>query len=189
MKELKDKIIQEGVIVSEDILKVDSFLNHQIDPVLMKRMGEEFAKRFEDQGINKILTIEASGIAVAIMVGLELSLPVVFAKKTRATTMSNDFYVGKIKSYTRRNEVSIAVSSEYIKKGDRVLIIDDFLATGQATLGLLEIINQAGAILVGIGTAVEKSFQEGGNNLRAQGFWVESLAKISSIKDGRVYFD
>ncbi len=189
MEELKEKIRTEGLILSDQILKVDSFLNHQIDPVLMRKIGEEFAARFKDDQVSKILTVEASGIAVALMTGLALEVPVIFAKKTKASTMSDNFYVGKIKSFTRGNEVSIQVSNNYINSTDRILIIDDFLATGQATLGLIEIISNAKATLVGIGTAVEKSFQEGGKLLRSNGIKVESLAKVSSLHGGVVNFE
>ncbi|MBS4026009.1 MAG: xanthine phosphoribosyltransferase [Clostridia bacterium] len=189
MQELIEKIVQEGLVISEDIIKVDSFLNHQIDPILMRKIGEEFAYRFKDERITKILTIEASGIAVALMTGLALAVPVIFAKKTRATTMSEQFYIGKIKSYTRQNEVIICVSKDYLSQEDRILIIDDFLATGQATFGLLQIIKEANATLVGIGTAVEKAFQEGGNLLRTQGIRVEALARISSLAAGNITFE
>lgn len=188
MEALKQKIIDEGVVVSDTILKVDSFLNHQIDPMLMQEIGLEFARRFKNNGVTKIITIEASGIAVALMTGFNLGVPVVFAKKKEANTMAKQFYTSEIKSHTRENQVTIAVAKEYLSADDRILIIDDFLATGEATKGLLNIINQSEAKLVGVGTAVEKSFQSGGQRLEEQGIRVEVLAKILSLENGKIVF-
>ncbi|MGI6685478.1 MAG: xanthine phosphoribosyltransferase [Bacillota bacterium] len=185
---LKQKIREEGRILSEQILKVDSFLNHQIDPVLMQEMGKEFAKRFQGEKITKVLTLEASGIAIAIMTALSLQVPVVFAKKKRPSTMTNKAYSGRVHSFTKHEDVDIMVSTTYLNANDRVLIIDDFLATGEATRGMIEIVRQANAELVGVGIVIEKAFQNGGRALREAGVRVESLARIAKLEQGRVYF-
>lgn len=185
---LKEKINQEGMVISDDILRVDSFLNHQIDPVLMLKVGEEFAGRFADAGITKVLTVEASGIAVALMTGLCLKVPVIFAKKKLPSTMGPDSYCGQVRSFTREEVVDIVVAGRYLGLEDRVLVIDDFLASGEAVKGLIKIITQAGATLVGIGTVIEKVFQSGGESLREQGIRVESLIKIGSLREGRIEF-
>ncbi|MGI9950728.1 xanthine phosphoribosyltransferase [Moorellaceae bacterium AZ2] len=185
---LKEKIRQEGKVISEDILKVDSFLNHQIDPVLMLKVGEEFARRFAGEGISKVLTVEASGIAVALMTGLVLQVPVVFAKKRQPSTIGSGAYWGQVRSFTREEVVDIVVAGSYLGPGDRVLIIDDFLASGEAARGLLAIIQQAGAELVGVGIVIEKVFQSGGQYLRQQGIRVESLVQIGSLAGGNIEF-
>ncbi|MDN5361835.1 MAG: xanthine phosphoribosyltransferase [Moorella sp. (in: firmicutes)] len=185
---LKEKIRQEGRVISDDVLKVDSFLNHQIDPVLMLQVGEEFAHRFSDAGITKVLTVEASGIAVALMTGLSLRVPVVFAKKKQPSTMEGDTYCGRVRSFTKEEIIDIVVAGSYLGPADRVLIIDDFLASGEAVRGLLKIINQAGATLVGVGTVIEKVFQTGGEALRDQGLRVESLVQIGSLAGGEIEF-
>jgi xanthine phosphoribosyltransferase len=188
MEFLKDRIRLEGKVLSENVLKVDSFLNHQIDPALMLAVGEEFKKRFAGSLITKILTVEASGIAAALMTGLVLKVPVVFAKKKTPSTIPNNAYVGSIQSYTRQEPVEIVVQDAYLQPEDHVLIIDDFLATGEASSGLLDIMKQAGATLVGVGIVIEKLFQEGGHAMRAQNIRVESLVQIESLKDGQVIF-
>ncbi|MDK2820329.1 MAG: xanthine phosphoribosyltransferase [Clostridia bacterium] len=185
---LKEKIRQEGRVVSDDVLKVDAFLNHQIDPILMLKIGEEFTSRFSGCEITKVLTVEASGIAVALMTGLCLKVPVVFAKKKQPSTMGEEIYCGKVRSFTREEVVQIVVDGNYLGPDDKVLIIDDFLASGEAAKGLLKIVEQAGASLVGIGTVIEKVFQSGGNSLRKQGIRVESLIKIGSLANGEVEF-
>lgn len=185
---LKEKIRREGKVISEDILKVDSFLNHQIDPVLMLKVGEEFARRFAQEKVTKVLTVEASGIAVALMTGLALQVPVVFAKKRQPSTIGSDAYFGKVRSFTKEEVVDIVVAGSYLGPGDRVLIIDDFLASGEAVRGLIKIIQQAGAKLVGVGTVVEKVFQSGGEYLRKQGIRVESLVQIGSLSGGKIEF-
>ncbi|WP_422393187.1 Xanthine phosphoribosyltransferase [Moorella humiferrea] len=185
---LKEKIRQEGRVIGEDILKVDSFLNHQIDPVLMLEIGREFARRFDGTGITKVLTVEASGIAVALMTGLSLRVPVVFAKKKQPSTMDGDTYCGRVRSFTKEEVVEIVVAGSYLGADDRVLIIDDFLASGEAARGLIKIVRQAGATLVGIGTVIEKVFQSGGDALREQGIRVEALVQIGSLSGGQIEF-
>ncbi|MGI6065298.1 MAG: xanthine phosphoribosyltransferase [Bacillota bacterium] len=188
MELLKQKILNEGKVISDQVLKVDSFLNHQIDPVLMQAIGAEFAKRFAQSKITKVLTLEASGIAVALMTGLALRVPVVFAKKKRPSTLTGTAYFGRIHSFTKEEDVDIMVSANYLNNSDRVLVIDDFLATGEASRGMIEIVHQAGAALVGVGIVIEKAFQDGGNSLRDEGVRVESLARIAKLEKGTIYF-
>lgn len=188
MKMLKDIIVRDGKVLSESVLKVDSFLNHQIDPPLMKAVGEEFAARFKDAGITKVLSIESSGIAPAMMAGLVLGVPAIFARKRKSLTLINDLYTASVHSYTKNETNDISVSKDFITSEDTVLIIDDFLANGQAVLGLLDIIEQSGASLAGVGIVIEKGFQPGGAIIRERGIRVESLANISSMKDGKVIF-
>ncbi|ATW26265.1 xanthine phosphoribosyltransferase [Candidatus Formimonas warabiya] len=189
MELLKQKILSEGKVISDEILKVDSFLNHQIDPILMQAIGEEFAKKFRSGNVTKVLTLEASGIAVAIMTALALKVPVVFAKKKMPSTMTTKAYFGRVHSFTKQEDVEIMVSSTYLDHHDRILIIDDFLATGEASRGMIEIIRQAEATLVGVGIVIEKAFQEGGQSLREDGIRVESLARIAKLENGQIYFD
>ncbi|MFJ7737317.1 xanthine phosphoribosyltransferase [Lysinibacillus sp. NPDC097287] len=188
MKLLQDKIIQEGKVLSSTVLKVDSFLNHQIDPQLMKEIGLEFANRFSDQVITKVLTIESSGIAPSVMLGLEIGAPVVFARKRKSLTLSDNLYSSKVHSFTKNETNEISVSHSFIGADDNVLIIDDFLANGEAVKGLLDIAAQAGANVVGVGIVIEKGFQDGGKLLRAQGVRIESLAIVDSLEDGKVTF-
>lgn len=188
MELLKQRILQEGKALSEEILKVDSFLNHQIDPVLMMDIGEEFKRRFAGQEITKVLTVEASGIAVALMTGLALKVPVVFAKKKKASTISGNVYVGTVYSYTRQESYDIVVQDTYLKPEDKVLIIDDFLATGEASQGMVSLVEQSGAQLVGVGIVIEKVFQCGGQQLRDKGIWVESLVQVKSMQKGHIEF-
>jgi len=188
MKLLKQRIMAEGIVVSDKILKVDSFLNHQIDPLLLKEIGEEFARKFKQDHVTKVLTLEASGIAVAVMTALALKVPVVFAKKKRPSTMTTKAYVGHIHSFTKHEDVDIMVSADYLSTNDRIVIIDDFLATGEASRGMVEIVQQSGADLVGVGTVIEKAFQEGGESLRNEGIRVEALARIAKLENGRVFF-
>ncbi|MBS4209810.1 xanthine phosphoribosyltransferase [Bacillus sp. FJAT-50079] len=188
MKLLKDKIIKEGSVLSDTVLKVDSFLNHQLDPELMKAAGEEFAARFANAGITKILSIESSGIAPALMTGLTLGVPVVFARKRKSLTLKNNMYVAQVHSFTKNETNEICVSKDFISEEDRILIIDDFLANGQAVLGLLDMIEQANASCVGAGIVIEKGFQDGGSLLRNKGLNVESLAIIKSLEGGIVTF-
>lgn len=189
MKLLKQKIQEEGIVVSDQILKVDSFLNHQIDPLLMQAMGKEFAQRFQNENITKILTIEASGIAIAIMTAIALEVSLIFAKKRRPSTMTTPAYFGKVHSFTKNEDVDIMVSAKYLDPSDRILIIDDFLATGEAAKGMMEIVKQSGATLVGIGIVIEKSFQKGGQYLRGENIRVESLARIAKLENGKIFFD
>lgn len=188
MEKLKNKIRQEGKVISGGILKVDSFLNHEIDPFLMKNVAVEFAKRFKDEKITKILTVEASGIAVGIMTAFEFGVPMIFAKKKKPTTMDSSFITKKVFSFTKNIEYDIIISSEYINKNDKVLIVDDFLALGNAALALTEIVKDAGAEVAGIGIVIEKGFQNGGKLLRDSGYRVESLAIIKSLENGTVEF-
>jgi xanthine phosphoribosyltransferase len=188
MELLKEKIKNEGRVLSEHVLKVDSFLNHQIDPVLMVEIGKEFKNRFSGEKVTKILTIESSGIAPGLMAGLELGVPVVFARKRKSLTLLNNLITSTVHSFTKNETNEISVSNQYILPEDRVLIIDDFLANGQAALGLANIVKKAGADVAGIGIVIEKSFQEGGQLLREEGYKVESLAMIQSLANGEVQF-
>ncbi|MGG2092831.1 xanthine phosphoribosyltransferase [Bacillus sp. S13(2024)] len=188
MKLLQEKIMSEGKVLSDDVLKVDAFLNHQIDPVLMQEIGKEFAKRFKDEKITKIVTIESSGIAPAVMAALEFGVTVVFARKRKSLTLQDNMYIAKVYSYTKQETNEISISKQYIHEDDRVLIIDDFLANGQAALGLMNLVQQAGATVAGIGIVIEKAFQDGGSKLRESGVRVESLAEIASLNNGTVRF-
>ncbi|WLR57498.1 xanthine phosphoribosyltransferase [Mesobacillus subterraneus] len=189
MKLLIEKINNEGIVLSSSVLKVDSFLNHQIDPQLMHEIGKEFASRFEDCGITKILTIESSGIAPAVMTGLQLNVPVVFARKRKSLTLVNNLYTASVYSFTKEETSEISVSNQYISENDKVLIMDDFLANGQAALGLVEIAEKAKANIAGIGIVIEKGFQDGGSLLREKGYRVESLTTISALENGTVSFE
>lgn len=188
MKLLQDKIIQSGKVLSENVLKVDTFLNHQIDPVLMQAIGNEFAARYKDAGITKILTIESSGIAPSMFAGLTLGVPVVFARKRKSLTLSDNMFTSKVHSFTKGETNDISVSKDFINHEDTVLIIDDFLANGQAALGLLDILNQAEAKTAGVGIVIEKGFQPGGQLIREKGIRVDSLANIKSLANGKVEF-
>ena len=188
MHALEQKILAEGIVLSEEVLKVDSFLNHQIDPVMMQQIGQEFARLFKDAGITKIITIEASGIAPAVMAGLELGVPVIFARKYQSLTLKDDLYRSKVFSFTKQTESTIAISKKHINAADKVLVIDDFLANGQAALGLADLIHQAEASVVGIGIVIEKSFQPGRDLLLEKGYRVESLARVKSLANGTVEF-
>ncbi|EOQ60540.1 xanthine phosphoribosyltransferase [Acinetobacter calcoaceticus ANC 3811] len=188
MQALEQKILTEGIVLSDQVLKVDAFLNHQIDPVLMQQIGKEFAARFKDAGITKIITIEASGIAPAIMAGLELGVPVIFARKYQSLTLKDDLYRSKVFSFTKQTESTIAISNKHLHSTDKALVIDDFLANGQAALGLIDLIHQANAEVVGVGIVIEKSFQSGRDLLLEKGYRVESLARVLSLTDGKVTF-
>ncbi|RAS96610.1 xanthine phosphoribosyltransferase [Bacillus cereus] len=188
MKVLQEKILNEGKVLSGDVLKVDAFLNHQIDPVLMQETGKEFAKRFKEENITKIVTIESSGIAPAVMAALELGVKVIFARKRKSLTLQDNMYVANVYSFTKQETNEISLSRNHIDESDRVLIIDDFLANGQAALGLMSLVEQAGASIAGIGIVIEKAFQDGGKKLREQGVRVESLAEIASLDNGTVTF-
>ena len=188
MYALEQKILNEGIVLSDQVLKVDAFLNHQIDPVLMQLIGKEFVARFKDAGITKIITIEASGIAPAIMAGLELGVPVIFARKYQSLTLKDDLYRSKVFSFTKQTESTIAISNKHLSSTDKALVIDDFLANGQAALGLIDLIHQANAEVVGVGIVIEKSFQPGREVLLEKGYRVESLARVKSLADGKVSF-
>ena len=180
MKLLKERIMRDGKCFEGGILKVDSFINHQMDPILMKSIAVEFVRRFASTDINKIITIEASGIAPAIMTVYLLELPVVFAKKKKPVTMEN-MLTTTVYSFTKNRNYDICVSKDFLRKGDHVLFIDDFLANGNAAKGIIDLVNQAGATLAGMGFIIEKAFQHGGEYLRNAGVRVESLAIIDSL--------
>ncbi|WPC05337.1 xanthine phosphoribosyltransferase [Pseudomonas sp. MBLB4123] len=188
MEALKQKIREEGIVLSDQVLKVDAFLNHQIDPRLMQQIGHEFARRFAGQGISKIVTIEASGIAPAVMAGLELGVPVIFARKYQSLTLKDDLLTSKVFSFTKQTESTIAISAKHLGAADHVLLIDDFLANGHAARALIDLIGQAGASIAGVGVVIEKSFQSGRVDLDARGYRVESLARIGSLAGGTVSF-
>lgn len=188
MKELEEKIRQFGTVLPGNVLKVDAFLNHQVDPVLMQHIGQEFAVRFKDAKITKVWTVESSGIAPAVMTGLALGVPVIFARKHKSLTLNSGMYTADVYSYTKKTTNRISISKRYVDKTDRVLLIDDFLANGQAVEGMLQIADQAGVEVVGAGIVIEKSFQSGPAELAAKGVRVESLAKVSSLADGQVSF-
>lgn len=188
MELLIEKIKNEGKVLSESVLKVDSFLNHQVDPELMFEIGKEFAARFKDDGVTKILTLESSGIAPAVMAGLQMNVQVVFARKRKSLTLVNDLLTANVYSFTKQESNEISVSQKFLKEDDRILIIDDFLANGQAALGLAQIVEQANATIAGMGIVIEKGFQDGGSHLRENGYKVESLAIVDSLADGKVTF-
>ena len=183
MKELKDRIRRDGIIKSGNVLKVDSFLNHQMDISLFEQMGEEFRRRFEQEKIEKILTIEASGIGIACIVAKYFQVPVVFAKKAKSVNLEGELYIAEVESFTHKCRNQIIVSKKYLKQGEHILIIDDFLANGCALQGLISIVNEAGATVDGIGIAIEKGFQIGGRTIRNLGYHLESLAIIDKMDD------
>lgn len=189
MQELNEKIKQFGTVLPGNVLKVDAFLNHQVDPELMLHVGQEFARRFAGEGITKIWTVESSGIAPAVMTGLAMKLPVIFARKHKSLTLNNNMYVADVYSYTKKMTNRISISKKYVAPDDKVLMIDDFLANGQAVEGMLEIADQAGIQVAGAGIVIEKSFQPGGQELRDRGVRVESLARIKSLADNQIEFE
>ena len=189
MKELEDKILQDGKVKPGGILKVDSFLNHQIDPQLLYDMAVELKRLYEGSGVNKILTVESSGIAIAAMAGYVFSCPLVFAKKSKTRNMADTVWCAEVESFTHGGSNTIMVSKEYLGPDDCVLIVDDFLATGAALIGLKAICEQAGSKIAGAGIAIEKVFQGGGNLLRAEGMRIESLAKITTMSDNGLEFE
>lgn len=188
METLQKRITEEGTVLSDTVLKVDTFLNHQVDPELMQQIGKEFASRFQEANITKILTIESSGIAPAVMAGLYLGVPVVFARKRKSLTLTDHLYTAQVRSFTKDETNDISVSKDFIVPEDTLLIIDDFLAEGQALLGLLDIAAQAGAEVAGAGIVIEKGFQQGGRLIRERGVRVESLARIFSLENEIVQF-
>ena len=183
MQLLQDRIRKDGKIKEGNVLKVDSFLNHQMDIQLFEEIGKEFKRRFEGEKINKILTIEASGIGIACVVAQSFGVPVVFAKKNQTKNIAGDVYTTKVESFTHGRVYDIIVAKEFLGKGDRVLLIDDFLANGMALEGLAELVQLSGAELVGAGIVIEKGFQQGGDLLRSQGIRIESLAIIDSMNE------
>lgn len=188
MKLLEEKIANEGVSIGTDILKVDMFLNHQLDVNLLEEMGKEFYRLFKDCGATKVVTIESSGIAIAVFAAKYFNLPALFAKKANHKNVGNEVYSAKCYSFTHGKEYTMNVSKKYLDPSDKVLIIDDFMAGGNACNALIDIINQAGAEVVGIGIAIEKGFQPGGKALREKGYKVRSLAIIDSMNDGEISF-
>ena len=188
MELLEQRILSDGRLLPGGILKVDNFLNHQMDPMLLQAMAKEWHRLFEADGVSKILTIEASGIAIAAMTGYVFGCPMVFAKKSKTKNISSHVWTAEVESFTHGNTNTVVVSKDYLKEGDRVLLIDDFLATGAAFVGLKELVGQAGATLVGAGAAIEKKFQGGGDRLREMGVRVESLARIVQMDDNGIVF-
>ena len=191
MQLLKDRIRKDGKIRGTEVLKVDSFLNHQMDVELFDAIGAEFKRRYSDCEVNKILTIEASGIGIACLAARHFGCPVVFAKKSQSSNISDEVFCAKVESFTHGKVYNVIVSKEYLHPGDKVLLIDDFLANGEALRGLASIVAQSGAELVGAGIVIEKAFQPGGDQLRASGMRVESLARVAAMSetDGITFVD
>lgn len=190
MNFLEERIVKDGIVKEGNVLKVDSFLNHQMDISLFNQMGAEFKKRFEGKNINKILTIEASGIGIACVVAMHFNVPVVFAKKAKSINIDGDMYIAEVESFTHKCKNQVIVSKKFLSENDHVLIIDDFLANGCALQGLISIIKQAGGTVEGIGIAIEKGFQNGGKIIRILGYQLESLAIVDSMdaKKGTITF-
>ena len=182
MNFLEERIVKDGVVKPGNVLKVDSFLNHQMDTQLMEQIGKEFKRRFEHKSITKVLTIEASGIAVAIFVAHQLGVPMVFAKKSQSINIDGDVYVAQVESFTHKRTNQVIVSKKYIQEGENILIIDDFLANGCALQGLISIVEKAGATVAGCGIVVEKGFQIGGQVIRNLGYHLESLAIVEGME-------
>lgn len=189
MEELKQRIISDGQVISDDILKVNTFLNHGVDPILMDHIGKAFADHFNDQAINVVYTIESSGIAPALMSALYLKVPLVILKKSGSTTLSNDVYHSRVYSFTKQVSYDLTIEKALIHEHDRILFIDDFLANGQAALGVINLVNQANASLVGIGIVIEKAFQNGRQLLKDNGYNVYALARIHSMNNGKITFE
>lgn len=181
MNFLEERIVKDGIVKEWNVLKVDSFLNHQMDITLFNEMGAEFKKRFEGKNINKILTVEASGIGIACVVAMHFNVPVVFAKKSKSINIDGDMYIAEVESFTHKCKNQVIVSKKFLNEDDHVLIIDDFLANGCALQGLISIVNQAGGAVEGIGIAIEKGFQVGGQIIRNLGYQLESLAIVDSM--------
>lgn len=188
MRELKDRIVKEGRVLPGNIIKVDGFLNHRVDTGLLDRIAAEFGRHFPMEGVDVILTAEASGIALAAMVAQHYGKPMIFAKKAKSDNIEGGLYQSEIFSYTYKKKVTLLVSKEWLRAGDRVLVVDDFMANGEAVRGLCDIVEKAGAALVGVGCAVEKGFQGGGDRLRAAGIDLYSLAVIESAQPGNIVF-
>lgn len=181
MNFLEERIVKDGIVKEGNVLKVDSFLNHQMDIDLFNLMGAEFKKRFAGKNINKIVTIEASGIGIACVAAMHFNVPVVFAKKAKSINIDGDMYIAEVESFTHKCKNQVIVSKKFLSENDHVLIIDDFLANGCALQGLISIINQAGGTVEGIGIAIEKGFQNGGNIIRNLGYQLESIAIVDSM--------
>lgn len=189
MKLLKEKILKEGRVAGEEILKVDSFLNHQLDVNLLQEMGKEFKRLFNEKKVTKILTIEASGIGIAAIAAIYFDVPVVFAKKVQSRNLDNETYTTQVYSFTKQKNYDVMVSKRYLSDTDHILILDDFLANGRAALGLMDIVEQSGASLSGVGIVIEKVFQEGGQLLRDRGVHLESLARVNRFIEGQITFE
>lgn len=185
---LEERILKDGIVKEGNVLKVDSFLNHQMDIALFSEMGKEWKRRFADKEINKILTIEASGIGIAAVAAMEFGVPVVFAKKAKSINLEGEMYTAEVESFTHKNKNQVIVSKKFLDENDHVLIIDDFLANGCALQGLIQIVQQAGATVEGIGIAIEKGFQTGGQIIRNLGYQLESLAIVDGMnhEDGSI---
>lgn len=188
MELLQQRIVRDGVVRPGGVLKVDSFLNHQMDIALFEEMAREWKRRFSDENVTKILTIEASGIGLACIAAQQFSCPAVFAKKSRTRNIAGDVYTAQVESFTHRRVFDVIVSRDYLNPNDRILLIDDFLANGAALMGLIQIVRQSGATLVGAGIAIEKAFQNGGRAIRNMGVRVESLARIASMDEHGITF-
>jgi xanthine phosphoribosyltransferase len=189
MEVLKQRILQEGVVISDQVLKLDGLLNHQIDPALTMEMGREFAARFRESGVTRVITVESSGIPVAFAAAHELGVPLVFARRKKTLLADPDAYCERVPSFTKGIVTDIMVSREFIHENDRILFIDDIIANGDAARGVIKIIERSGAELVGFGVVVEKCFQAGARTIREQGIPVEALVRIRSLNDGTVQFD
>ena len=188
MKELQERIQKDGICINEDILKVDSFINHQVDPVLMEQIGQEFAEHFKDQGITKVATIESSGIAPALMTAHSMGLPLIILKKQPSKVLNDHLFQTEVTSFTKGTSYELTLSSKFISEKDHVLIIDDFLANGEAATGAIRLIRKAHATVAGVGILIEKYFQPGHDKLVAQGFDVYSLARIGHMEAGKIEF-
>ena len=188
MKLLEDRIRSDGEVLPGNVLKINSFLNHQVDPELMKKVGEEFSRLFKDSGVTKVLTCEASGIAPGVMTAYELHVPMVFARKKKPATLNDAVYWADVYSYTKKVTNQICVEQKFLHKDDHLLIIDDFLANGEAVKGMINIANQAGAEVAGVGIVVAKTFQGGSDWLKEHGYRLEALAKIASLANNQVHF-
>ena len=190
MNFMEERIVKDGIVKAGNVLKVDSFLNHQMDIDLMEEIGREFKRRFADKQITKVLTIEASGIGIAAFVAREFGVPMVFAKKSKSINIEGDMYVAEVESFTHGNKNQVIVSKKFLNAGERVLIVDDFLANGCALQGLISIVESAGAIVEGCGIVIEKGFQIGGRVIRNMGYRVESLAIVDAMdaETGKITF-
>ena len=188
VKLLEDRIRSDGEVLPGNVLKINSFLNHQVDPELMKKVGEEFSRLFKDSGVTKVLTCEASGIAPGVMAAYELHVPMVFARKKKPATLNDAVYWADVYSYTKKVTNQICVEQKFLHKDDHLLIIDDFLANGEAVKGMINIANQAGAEVAGVGIVVAKTFQGGSDWLKEHGYRLEALAEIASLANNQVHF-
>lgn len=188
MRTLEEKILRDGTVKEGNILKVDNFLNHQIDPQVLKDIAEEVGRLYRDAGVTKILTIEASGIAIGTMIAAEMGVPLLFAKKNKTSNLGEGLLRTKVASYTHGTTYDVVVNADYLKSSDVVLIVDDFLANGNALKGLIDLVNQAGAQVAGCAIAIEKGFQGGGDALRKQGVRIDSMAIIDSMENGNIVF-